>query len=136
MKQYFYSFSSDVTIVSRQAALLSSCAHCGKMPDAHVDGKCLFEATEFSSHVLRDFFEDILYRGGNLTITSGKYTYTQRILSHAVDATPSQISGDLRTHGVSSLVIKEEDGAPISTQLLDKPKRRRKKDADRNGSSE
>lgn len=55
------------------------CAHCNKLQKEHADGSCLFEASEFRIHELKEFFDYLIRHGGVLTLTSGPFTLTQKI---------------------------------------------------------
>lgn len=78
---------------------LELCTQCHKPREEHTDGKCLFESTIFKSNELMDFFKLLVKDGGKLTITTGKYTMTQKIDAHSVSQNANVLLGDIRSDG-------------------------------------
>jgi stage V sporulation protein SpoVS len=82
---------------------LDLCAHCRKPSEAHAEGKCLFESTQFKAHELDTFFRALLKKGGTLTLTAGKQTLRQKVKAQAVDRRWVSLSGQLTTTGEAFL---------------------------------
>jgi hypothetical protein len=83
-----------------QRRALDPCDNCGKLQSEHASGKnCLFEATLFKPQELLVFFEQLLSKGGVLTIKVGNQSLIQKIQALSVVQLANSLSGEILTDG-------------------------------------
>jgi hypothetical protein len=103
MKRFL--FSADLTYTFRQHKL-DTCANCEKTRDEHSEDDCLFEASRFQKHQLREFLELLMQKGADLTITCGPYELKQMISPAMFDALQDKVLVDFSTVGDAFLEVK------------------------------
>jgi hypothetical protein len=98
MKLHGHKFRADLKYTFSRYHL-EGCTQCGKPEGEHAKGKCLFESTVYRPNELLAFFEELMRKGGVLTIKAGKQTLTQKITGTAVDQGANMVMGDIRVDG-------------------------------------
>jgi hypothetical protein len=98
-------FAADLAYTFRQHQI-DTCANCQKTRDQHSEDDCLFEASRFQQHQLKEFFEKVFTEGAEVTITTGHYTLKQRVAATAMDALEGRMTTDLRTSGDAYLEVR------------------------------
>ena len=78
---------------------LEVCASCGKLQREHAGKDCLFEASEYKIHALRQFLDQIIRHGGELTLTSGPFKLTQKVNASMWDQVVDSAKVNIYTHG-------------------------------------
>ena len=90
---------------------IETCKHCHKYQNQHADGSCLFESTTYDQQDVKKFFDQLLFHGGEITITAGKSSLRQKIGGSCVDHTVIAITGNWQTSGPADLTLEEETRA-------------------------
>lgn len=96
MKKYPF---SGVLRWSFTPTRLDQCARCGKPWAEHTNSKCLFEATEFEKEILSEFLVALLRNGGELTIKTEGFTFSQKLKGLLVDDLGREVRSEAQLAG-------------------------------------
>lgn len=88
---------------------LDKCEHCGKVDKEHADNSCLFEPTEFKPQMLRVFFDELVAKGGRLSIEVNGMTLHQELKGDRVDGQLSSLKAVIQSTSLATLEYSEGD---------------------------